>query len=325
MAHIYSPARNGALPAWAREGVTLSYVLLVVLFIAAALINPNYASWANIRNLLQVGAFIGVIAIGQTLVIIAGQIDLSVPWNLTFTAILMATMASQGHDTTVAITVALAAGTLIGVFNAIGTAVFRVHSLVWTLGVNVLLEGATLVYTGAQPPGLIIPAMVRTLGAGNLYGIPVPLLVWILAGIATVVLLRRSRFGRCLYAIGNNETAVFLSGVDTRWVYVVAFGISGFCAALAGVMLTGYSSQTYLGMGNDYLLIPIAAVVIGGTNVMGGSGGYIGTVAGSLIVVLLQAVLGTIQIQQSGKDIVFGVIVIALVLLYGRTREGAGS
>lgn len=325
MLQIPHAARIGALPAWAREGVTLAYVLLVVLFIAAALINPNYASWANIRNLLQVGAFIGVIAIGQTLVIIAGQIDLSVPWNLTFTAILMATLASQGYDTGAAIMVALVAGTLIGVFNAIGTAVFRVHSLVWTLGVNVLLEGATLVYTGAQPPGLIIPKIVRTLGAGDLHGIPVPLLVWLFFGIVTVVLLRRSRFGRYLYAVGNNETAVFLSGVDTRWVYVAAFGISGFCAALAGVMLTGYSSQTYLGMGNDYLLIPIAAVVIGGTNVMGGSGGYIGTVAGSLIVVLLQAVLGTIQIQQSGKDIVFGVIVIALVLLYGRTRDGSAG
>lgn len=308
-----------------REGVTLSYALLIVLFIIAALINPNYASWANIRNLLQVGAFIGVIAIGQTLVIIAGQIDLSVPWNLTFTAILMATLVSQGHGATSAIIVALVVGTLVGMFNAIGTAVFRVHSLVWTLGVNVLLEGVTLVYTGAQPPGLIIPDMVRVLGAGSFYGIPVPLLVWLVAGGGTVVMLARSRFGRYLYAIGNNESAVFLSGVDTRWVYVVAFGLSGFCAALAGIMLTGYSSQTYLGMGNEYLLIPIAAVVIGGTNVMGGSGGYIGTVAGSLIVVLLQAVLGTMQIQQAGKNIVFGAIVIALVLLYGRSKKSTAG
>ena len=323
MAHVPSQV-SGGLPDWMRQGVTVAYLLLVVLFVVAALVNPNYASWANIRNLLQVGAFIGVIAVGQTLVIIAGQIDLSVPWNLTFTAILMATLVSQGHDTGSAVAVALVVGTLVGVFNAVGTAVFRVHSLVWTLGVNVLLEGATLVYTGAQPPGVVVPQAVRTLGAGDFHGLPVPLLVWVAFAVVAVVLLRYSRFGRYLYAIGNREPAVFLSGVDSRWVYVVAFAISGFCAAAAGVMLTGYSSQTYLGMGNDYLLIPIAAVVIGGTNVMGGAGGYIGTIAGSLIVVLLQAVLGTVQIQQAGKNIIFGMIIIALVLLYGRQKD-AGS
>lgn len=319
----HSPAFRlaGSVPGWLRKGVTLSYVLLVVLFVVAALINPHYASWANIRNLLQIGAFIGVIAIGQTLVIIAGQIDLSVPWNLTFTAILMATMASEGHSTGSAIAVALVVGTLVGVFNAIGTAVFRVHSLVWTLGVNVLLEGAALVYTGAQPPGLVIPQFVRTLGAGDFHGLPVPVLVWAVLAALVLVALHLCKFGRYLYAIGNNEFAVFLSGVDSRWVYVVAFAISGFCTAVAGVMLTGYSSQTYLGMGNDYLLIPIAAVVIGGTNVMGGSGGYVGTISGSLIVVLLQAVLETVQIQQAGKNVIFGLIIIALVLLYGREKN----
>lgn len=312
--------RTSGLPSWLLQGVTISYILLIVLFAIAAAINPHYASWANIRNLLQIGAFIGVIAVGQTMVIITGQIDLSVPWNLTFSAILMATLCSHGYSTTTAVAAALATGTLVGMFNSIGTAIFRIHSLVWTLGVNALMQGATLVYTHSQPPKVNVPPLVRALGSGELYGIPIPLLVWMVAGIAALVVLHRTRFGRYLYAIGNNESALFLSGVDSRKVYFGAFAISGFCAALAGIMLTGYSSQTYLGMGSDYLLVPIAAVIIGGTNIMGGSGGYLGSISGALIVVLLQSVLSTMQIQAAGKNIVFGSIIILLLLLYGREK-----
>ncbi|MES1936523.1 ABC transporter permease [Salinisphaera hydrothermalis] len=308
------------LPSWLLQGVTISYILLVVLFALAAAINPHYASWDNIRNLLQIGAFIGVIAVGQTLVIITGQIDLSVPWNLTFSAILMATLISHGTSTPVAIAAALASGTLVGMFNSIGTAIFRIHSLVWTLGTNALMQGATLVYTHAQPPKVDVPPFIRALGAGNLWGIPVPLMVWIVAAIFALVILHQTRFGRYLYAIGNNESALFLSGVDSRKVYLGAYAISGFCAALAGIMLTGYSSQTYLGMGSDYLLVPVAAVIIGGTNIMGGSGGYLGSISGAMIVVLLQSVLSTVQIQEAGKNIIFGSIIIVLLLLYGREK-----
>lgn len=307
-----------------RQGVTISYVLLFVLFALAALINPHYASWANIRNLLQIGAFIGIIAVGQTLVIITGQIDLSIPWNLTFTAILMSTLFAQGYSAGVAIAAALVVGTLVGMFNSIGTAVFRIHSLVWTLGVNALMEGITLVYTHAQPPKSNIPAAVRDLGAGSVAGVPLALIVWAVMAAAVLLLLHRSRFGRYLYAIGNNESALFLSGVDSRKIYLGAFAVSGFCAALAGILLTGYSSQTYLGMGNGYLLVPVAAVIIGGTNIMGGSGGYVGTISGTLIVVLLQSVLSTVQIHQAGKNIVFGVIIILLLLLYGREKRRTG-
>lgn len=313
-----------AMPAWMRQGVTLSYILLIVLFGLAALINPNYASWANIRNLLEVGAFIGIIAIGQTMVIITGQIDLSVPWNLTFSAILMASLSAHGYDTSIAICAALACGTLVGMFNSIGTAVFRVHSLVWTLGVYALMQGLTLVFTHAQPPKVIIPPFIRALGAGDIGGVPISLLVWAVLAAIAVLLLRKSKFGRYLYAIGNNESALFLSGVDSRLAYLGAFAISGLCAAIAGVLITGYSSQTFLSMGSGYLLVPIAAVVIGGTNVMGGSGGYIGSISGTLIVVLLQSVLATVQIHQAGKNIVFGGIIIALVLLYGRERKFSG-
>ena len=309
------PAR---LTAWTRHGVVVSYVLLAILIVAAILYNPNFASWGNVRAQLQIATFIGIIAIGQTLVILTGQIDLSVPWNLTFSSILMASLYGAGHGVVIAVGAALAFGAAVGVVNAIGVAVFRIHSLVWTLGMNALLEGVTLVYTNGQPPDSTIPGFIRFLAIGHLGPVPVAPIVWALMSIVTIVVLARSRFGRFLYATGNNEPALFLSGIDTRRVYLGAFVTSGVCAVIGGILLTGYASQTYLGMGNDYLLVPIAAVIIGGTNIMGGFGGYIGTIAGVLIVVLLQSILSVAQIGPAGKDIVFGVIIIALVLLYAR-------
>ncbi|MBO0662979.1 ABC transporter permease [Jiella sp. MQZ9-1] len=308
-------ARVGA---FTKHGVAVSYGLLVVLIVAAVIYNPAFASWGNIQAQLQIATFIGVIAIGQTLVILTGQIDLSVPWNLTFSSILMATLYGQGYGAVTAVGAALLVGIVVGLINAVGVAVFRLHSLVWTLGMNALLEGLTMVYTNGQPPDSTIPGFVRFLAVGHVGGFPVAPIVWAVFAAITIVVLARSRFGRFLYATGNNEPALFLSGIDSRIVYVGAFVASSVCAVLAGILLTGYASQTYLGMGNDYLLVPIAAVIIGGTNIMGGFGGYVGTIAGTLIVVLLQSILSVAQIGQAGKNIVFGVIIIALVLLYAR-------
>ncbi|MGN6550178.1 MAG: ABC transporter permease [Pararhizobium sp.] len=311
-------AKPNRLTAWTKNGVAVAYLLLVVLIIAAIAYNPHFASMGNLRAQLQIAAFIGIIAIGQTMVILTGQIDLSVPWNLTFSSILMATLYANGHSVAVAILAAIVSGALVGVVNAIGVAVFRLHSLVWTLAMNALLEGAALVYTNAQPPKSDIPDFLRFLAIGRVGGFPVCAIVWAVLAIIAIVILRRSRFGRYLYAIGNNEASLFLSGVDSRLVYLGAFVASGVCTAIAGLLLTGYASQTYLGMGNDYLLIPIAAVIIGGTNIMGGSGGYVGSIAGALIVVLLQSILSTAQIGPAGKNIIFGLIIIGLVLLYAR-------
>jgi ribose transport system permease protein len=165
---------------------------------------------------------------------------------------------------------------------------------------------------------LVIAAFVYDPGLASWSWIHAQLQIAAFIGIIAIGQTMVNLIGRYLYAIGNNETALFVSGVDSRKVVFGAFMVSGFGAALAGILLTGYASQTYLGMGNDYLLIPIAAVIIGGTNVMGGSGGYVGTIAGALIVVILQSLLSTAQIGQAGKDVVFGVIILALVLLYAR-------
>jgi ribose transport system permease protein len=130
--------------------------------------------------------------------------------------------------------------------------------------------------------------------------------------------LSRTSFGRSVYAIGNSERAAYLSGSDTRRVLLLAFTLCGALAGLAGVLLAGYSTKAYQAMGDPYLLPAIAAVVLGGTNILGGRGTYLGTIAGVILITLLQSILSVMQIEESGRQIIYGVVIIAMLLLYGR-------
>lgn len=303
-----------------RHPLTLAYVVLVVVTLIAVIINPGIASLGNLRIQMTIGAIIGVVSIGQTILILCGQIDLSIPWTMTLAGIAMTALHGEGAGDALAIGAALAVGLSVGIINAIGVALFRVQSLVWTLAMNTLLQGVALVYTNAQPPKSGVPALAHALALGRLFGVPIAFILWATLGAFTILLLRRSGFGRCLYATGSNPLATFFSGIDVRQAYCAAFILSGLCAAVGGILLTGYASEAYLGMGDDYLLIPIAAVVIGGTSILGGSGGYVGTVAGVLIVLVLQSTLSVAQVSQAGRDILLGAIILVMIIVYGRQQ-----
>jgi ribose transport system permease protein len=157
----------------------------------------------------------------------------------------------------------------------------------------------------------------------SLLGIPNALLVWIVIGSATVFLLHRTMMGRAIYAVGNRERAAYLSGVDTRRVTLLCFVIAGACSAAVGVLLTGYSTKAYQAMGEAYLLPAITAVVLGGTNIMGGRGSYLGTVVGVVLITLLQSILSVIQIPDMVRQVIYGGIIIVMLLIYGRGRRMA--
>jgi ribose transport system permease protein len=174
---------------------------------------------------------------------------------------------------------------------------------------------------------------MRELAIGRLIpGVPNPLLIWIALAAATIFMLTRTTLGRQIYAIGNKERAVFLSGVDTRRVLLVCFAISGACAAAGGVLLAGWANRSYQAMGDPYLLPTIAAIVLGGTNVLGGRGTYLGTMAGVILITVLQSILSVLQPQnfltdfgikvpaEAVRQVVFGVVIIGMLLLYGRER-----
>jgi ribose transport system permease protein len=277
-------------------------------FGSAPLLSPNY-----LLQQLQIGAFLGIVSAGMMIVILIAQIDLSVPWTLTAAA-MMATAVGGSW----AMPVGLGVGLLVGIFNGIGVAYLRVPSMIFTLGVNAVMRGLMVADTGGFAPDTRATDLMRSLAAEHTLGIPNALFVWIAVSIIVVVILQRTGLGRYIYAIGNKEAAAYLAGVNTRWVTVVCFAICGVTAALAGVLLAGYSTKAYQGMGDAYLLPSIAAVVIGGTNILGGRGRYLGTLVGVILIVLLNSVLSIMEMPEAGRQIIYGGVIIAMLLVYGR-------
>jgi ribose transport system permease protein len=269
---------------------------------------------------LVLASYLGIIAGGQTLVILTGGIDLSIAWNLNLAAILLTQLSDQMPIFWAAVA-ALACAAFVGLINGLGVAYLRIPSLVMTLGMNAVLAGVTLVYTNGSPQG-DAPPFSRDLAVGKIGGVVHwALIFWALFSVALIFLLRRTVYGKRLYAVGNNARAAYLSGVPVRWVLVLTYTLCGLCAGLGGIMLTGYSQQSYLGMGDLYILPAIAAVVIGGTSILGGSGGYTGTIAGAITVVLLQNVLQIVGIQPAGQQILYGLIILLMLFVYGRNAR----
>jgi ribose transport system permease protein len=278
------------------------------------LLQPTY-----LMQQLQIGSFLGICAAGLMLVILTGHIDLSIPATLTGAAMIGTAVGGPW-----AIPAALAFGLVVGLINGAGTAVLRVPSMIFTLGMDTVLRGVTVAQTGGFAPQDQATPLMLALAKDRVLGIPLALYVW--AGVSVVIafLLARTPFGRALYAIGTRERAAYLSGIRTRPVIIGAFVASSLCAALAGVLLAGYSAKAYQGMGNAYLLPAIAAVVLGGTNVLGGSGRYVGTLIGVILIVLLNSVLSIMQMPEALRQIIYGVVIIAMLLIYGRGDRETG-
>jgi ribose transport system permease protein len=293
---------------------------IVVLLIAGALYDRNFLSPDYLLQQLQVASFLGVIATGVMLVILLGHIDLSIPWVVTIGG--MMSTAAAGHPGvagSLAIPVAVACGLGIGVVNGIGVAYLRVPSMIFTLATNAIAQGLMIVHTsGFAPQDHATPAMHAIAVERSILGIPNAVWVWAAIGGSTVVLLRRTTFGRRVYAIGNSERAVFLSRGNVNRVVVACFALAGACSGLAGALLAGYSSKAYQAMGDPYVLPAIAAVVLGGTSILGGRGTYLGTVAGVVLVTLLQSILSIVQMPEAGRQVIYGAVIIVMLLIYGR-------
>jgi ribose transport system permease protein len=315
------PNPKSKIPSWAAEQrpIPISYTFILVLLVGAGIMSPGFIRPGNLSQQLVLAAYLGVVAAGQTIVIMTGGIDLSVSWTLNLSAILL-TRITNGSDDMLApaVAAALGSGALVGLLNGLGIAYLRIPPLVMTLGMNALMQGVVLVYTNGQPQGAA-PPIVQFLATGRLFGVvPMAVIVWAIIAALVILLLRRTVLGRQIYAVGNNRAAAYLAGVRPGRVLLAVYMISGVLSAFTGILLTGYSFQSYLGMGENYVLPPIAAVVIGGTSILGGSGGYTGTIAGSIIVVLLQSTLAIAQVPQAGRNILYGLIILVMLFVYGR-------
>ena len=318
------------------KATLVAFGCIFLLLGAGALIEPNFLSVDYLVQQLQTASFLGVIATGVMLVILLGHIDLSIPWTIAIGG-MMATGATGFLGTRLGVPLAIPfgilCGALVGLVNGVGVAYLRAPSMIFTLGMNAVAQGLMVYHTGGFAPQDRATPLMRELAAGRLIpGVPNPLLIWIVVGIAASLLMSRTVLGRQIYAIGNKERAVFLSGVDTRRVLLICFAISGACAAAGGVLLAGWANRSYQAMGDPYLLPTIAAIVLGGTNVLGGRGTYLGTVAGVILITLLQSILSVLQPQlliaelglkvpaEAFRQVVFGVVIIGMLLIYGREK-----
>ena len=301
----------------------IAYGLVVVLFVAGELLSPGFLSTRQVLNVLRVASFLGIVAAGQTLVVLSGGegIDLSVGAVMSLAAVMTAHI-TQGRDAYVlqALAQVLAVGFALGAVNGIGVAFLRIPPLVMTLGMSGVVQGLTLVYTQGIPKGRAAPILNEIVTKPWIAGIPGILVIWLALAVLMAILLGRTSFGRRLYAIGANRRAAALSGIHVPWMLVVIYGASGMLAALAGFLFVGYTTTVFLDIGGDYVLRSVAAVVVGGTSLAGGMGTYTGTVAGSIVLTLLQSILTTLRLGEAARQVIHGLVLVLLLAAYGRQR-----
>ena len=308
-----------------RRRVLYAFGAAILVFVVGDILHPGFANVASVKSILVIASFVGFVAAGQTFVILVGGIDLSVPWVLNGAAILLVT-SSLGHDDRAvpAVLLTLALGLATGLVNGIGVAYLAVPAVVMTLGMNGIMEGLTLGLSKGltcESCAAYAPKAVQDVVRSTVLGIRADLFLWLGIAVAITFVLSATTFGRRIYAIGNNETAAFLAGINVRVVTVALYMLSGLFAALGGIVLVAYGGQATLGMGDPYLFQSIAAAVIGGVSILGGRGHYLGAVAGSITLVALVSVLLAENMPDWGRNVVYGVAILVILLLYGRERR----
>ena len=293
-----------------------AYVSFILVIVATALVSHDNIifSLKYYDSLLVLSTFLAILALGQGSVILAGGLDLSVPWTIAFCGIVAAGLIQGSNAATLwVVPVVLAVGALIGMVNGLGVAFLGLPPIVVTLAMDGILQGAALLFSGGTPAGFSSPAL-RWLMTGSLVGLTPVVFLVIAFGVFAVVLLDRTVFGRSVYAIGNSPRASFLSAVGVNSTVTRVFMLSGFCSALVGILATGFSGQASLGMGDDFLLPSIAVVVVGGTLITGGRGHYLGMIGGVLLLTALQTLLAGTTLPHAARDIIFGAVVLVSVV-----------
>jgi ribose transport system permease protein len=294
-------------------------VLLAILVVAFIGLNPrtNVMEW--IASTLRAAVPLAILAGCQTLVMLTGGIDLSVAATASMAAFVTASLLDQ-QGLAVAILVPVVIAVVIGAINGIGSGVFRVHPLIMTLGMGLVVFGAANAWqllTVKTSSG--VPAGVRFIGSATVAGfLPVSLVVFVPVAAVILIGLRRTGYGRLLYAIGDNPIAARLSGARSWQVLVVLYAISAVLAAIAGFLISGFTNVASVSLADSYLLPSVAAAVIGGTSIFGGRGGYSGTIVGALILTVATSLLYSLGFPEAVRQILFGLLIVLVAAGYSR-------
>lgn len=292
------------------------WFVVLLLYLVSGLISPGMFQFGQVLNILQVAAFLGVVATGQTVALLTGGIDLSVAGVVTMANIVSTgIMAGQASNTLLAIIVCLLVAAAVGLVNGVLITVVRVTPLVATLAMNSILFGAALVYTRGAPHGGISPGFA-IFGQGHVIILPVSTICWLTIALAMAWLTRCTVFGRQLYAAGANPTAARTMGIPVDRTVIVAYILSSIMAMLGGLLLTSYIGSPSLGIGDQFLLTSIAATVVGGTALVGGTGSILGTIGGTLFITELNSFTNIVRVSTGTQFVLQGAVIALSVLLY---------
>lgn len=299
-----------------RFGIAIAFTLLIVIL---SLLSESFLTVSNILNIARQVSINAVIAAGMTFVILTGGIDLSVGSVLAFSGAIMAGLLSTGRPVVLSIVAGLALGAFLGIINGVVITRGKVQPFIATLGMLTIARGATLVYTDGRPITGLPDAFVW-LGAGEIARIPVPVVIMVLVfGVAAAV-LRQTVLGRYVYAIGGNEEAARLSGVNVTLHKTAVYAIGGLLSAVSAVILTARLNSAQPTAGVAFELDAIAAVVLGGTTLAGGEGGIGGTLLGAFIIGVINNGLNLLNVSSFYQQVVKGVVILLAVLLDRRLR-----
>ena len=295
-----------------RFGLVFSFLLLLI---ALSLLSDRFLTPTNLLNVLRQATINGIVSVGMTLVILTGGIDLSVGSVLALSVTLGASLMKQGQPVALAVLIALGCGTLLGIINGLMITRAKIPPFIATLGMLTVARGLTLMYTQGQPiTGL--PPTFRWIGTGLIGPIPVPIVLTLLVFAAGIIFLSRTRYGAQIYLMGDNPTAAKLAGVPTERLTVLVYALSGFCAALAGLVLVARLDSAQPIIGQGYEFNAIAAVVVGGTSFAGGEGGLGGTLLGALLIETLNNGLNLLNVSPLWEQVVKGVVIALALLLH---------
>jgi ribose transport system permease protein len=305
---------------WFQRNTIVALILLLLLFIGVVeVIKPGTVNPVWLSNTLLFAAPLGILAAGQTMVMLTGGIDLSVVSVAMGSAFLMTTTALKFGDMS-AVAIGLGLGLVVGAINGLGIALLGVQPLVMTLGTGLMTQGVIIVYSQKiLASRSIVPDFIRAIGSDRLGGlIPLDLFLWLPIAALVLITLQQTGFGRLLYAIGDNREGCRLAGVRVWRLLFIDYVICALLASLAGFVLVGHTNSADLSLASTYLLPSIAAVIIGGTSIFGGSGGYSGTIIGALILTVLDGLLTLLDSPEPIKQIFYGAIIFVLAAAYSR-------
>lgn len=288
-------------------------LIFLILVIVASFLSDNFLTFSNVMNVLRQVSIMAIIAAGMTLVILTAGIDLSVGSVLAFSGAIAAGMITANVPIFIVLLITLIVGLLLGYTNGLFVAKFGVPAFITTLALMVIARGLTLVYTGGYPI-TISSGPFGKIGGGTWFGIPIPIYIMIAVYLILHFVLKNTSFGRYVYAIGGNEEATKLAGVNVKYIKATVYGIAGLLSGLAAIIYTSrlMSAQPTAGQGLE--MDAIAAVIIGGTSLAGGKGGVMGTLIGALIIGVLDNILNLMNVSPFYQDIVKGAVILVAVL-----------